>query len=113
MKRVSEAVLQGIGSEVRRRRGVAGFSLNELAERAELSMTYLSRFEQGHVDFSISVLWSIAVALDCEPAELFPSTKSSIPPGVLATARLLLEADPAVRDAMRTLLELTPSARER
>ena len=113
MKRLSEEILRTIGEEVRRRREAAGYTLDALAARAELHKNYISKVEQGLADFSISALWAIAAALDCELADLFPSTKHAITPDVLAAARMLSEADPAVRNAVMALLERIPSTRRR
>lgn len=113
MKRLSEEILQTIGEEVRRRREAAGHTLDTLGNRAELHKNYISRVEQGQADFSISALWSIATALGCELADLFPSMKHPLTPDVLAAARMLSDADPAVRNAVMALLERIPSTRRR
>ena len=113
MKRLDPEILQAIGAEVRRRREAAGLSMDELAQRAELHKNYISKLELGHVDFSISVLWSIAEALGCEVGDLFPGGGGEITPDVLAAARLLASADPKVRGAIETLLTHTPQSRSR
>lgn len=113
MKRLSDQILQAIGDEVRRRREAAGHSMEVLAERAELHKNYVGRVELGQADFSISALWSIAAALDCEVAELFPSARQAMSPDVLAAARMFSEADPEVRIAVMALLKHIPSTRRR
>lgn len=115
MKRLSDETLQAIGGEIRRRREMAGLSMDELAQRAELHKNYINKLELGLVDFSISVLWSIAAALGCEVGNLLPGSGSGGPitPSVLSAARLLAQADPKVRGAIETLLTHTPSIRRR
>ncbi|HSO00058.1 MAG TPA: helix-turn-helix transcriptional regulator [Candidatus Nanopelagicales bacterium] len=114
MKRLPEATLQAIGAEVRRRREAAGMSMVELGERAELSHQYISRLELGQVDFSVSVLFSIAEALKCSVADLLPGGEGgALPPDVMATARLLADSDPEFRNALHTMLSRLPSGRPR
>lgn len=108
MKRLSPEVLQSIGDEVRRRRETAGLTLDAMAERAELHKNYISRVELGQADLSISALWSIAAALDCEIADLLPSSKHGLTADVVAIARALADADPEVRAAVLALVARIP-----
>ena len=115
MKRISDEILQAIGAEIRRRREAAGLSMDDLAQRAELHKNYINKLELGQVDFSISVLWSVAEALGCEVANLLPGADDDgeMTPGLRSTARLLAGADPQIRYAIETLLAHTPSSRSR
>jgi transcriptional regulator with XRE-family HTH domain len=113
MKRLSTCILKAIGTEVRRRRTSAGYTIECLAERASMHKNYLGRVELGQADFSISALWSIALALDCELLDLFPSTRHPISPDVLAAARMFSKADQEVRDAVMAVLARVPSTRRR
>jgi len=109
MKRLSGATLRSIGAEIRRRRHAAGRSIEQLAELAGLHKNYLGRVELGQVDVSVSALWSIAFALDCDLADLLPSAKHGLTPEILAAAHLLAEADPQVRQVVVTLLTRVPA----
>lgn len=113
MDRLPDEILCAIGDEVRRRREALGYSLQDLADRAKLSRNYVCNVELGKADFSISVLWSIATGLGCEVTELFPSAKHPITPEVLAAARMLAGAEPAVLDAVMALLGRIPSSRRK
>lgn len=73
MKRASAEVLRAIGHEVRRRRHVMQSTLEDLAERAHLHRNYISKIELGQADLSISALWSLAMGLGCDVADLLPS----------------------------------------
>jgi transcriptional regulator with XRE-family HTH domain len=65
-----DAVLKACGANVRRCREEAGLQQKELAERAELSPTYLSRVERGEINISVVNLAKLARALEVEPASL-------------------------------------------
>jgi len=115
VKRLSGEILKAIGAEVRRRRQEAGYSLERLAALASLHKNHVSRVELGQADLSISALWSIALALQCEVADLVPSTRTAIRPEVLAAARALVTAieDPGVRVAITSLLDSSRPAQPR
>ncbi|HSO00166.1 MAG TPA: helix-turn-helix transcriptional regulator, partial [Candidatus Nanopelagicales bacterium] len=100
MKRLPDATLKAIGAEIRRRREAADMSMSDLAERAELNGQYISRLELGQVDFSVSVLFSIAEALGCSVSDLLPGEGGELAPDVIATAKLLSVMDPEIRNAM-------------
>jgi transcriptional regulator with XRE-family HTH domain len=110
MKRLPDDILQGIGAEVRRRRRAAGHSLERLAALADLHKNHVSHIERGETDPSISALWSLATALECDIFDLFPSAKHGITPDVLTAARTLSGADPEVRVAIMAMLS-PPGAR--
>lgn len=46
-------------------------SQEDLAGEAEVNRGYISRIENGHVDFSVPVLLKIAKALEADPEDLF------------------------------------------
>jgi transcriptional regulator with XRE-family HTH domain len=100
MKRLQDEILKGIGAEVRRRRHSAGYSIDRLAGLAGLHKNSVSKIELGQIDLSISALWAIAVALECDIADLLPSAQHRMTPDVLAAARILAEAAPKVRTAV-------------
>ena len=105
MERLSTGALEVIGSEVRRRRQAAQLSMERLAGLASLSRNYVNKIELGQADFSISALVSIAKALDCDLADLFPSKGRKMSPELHVAARLLSDADPEVRKAMIAMLQ--------
>lgn len=110
MKRLPAAILGAIGSEIRRRRVDAGYSLEQLGLHAELHKSYLGRVELGQVDLSISALWSIASALRCDVADLLPSGEEGLPPDVIAAARALSRVRPDIRGAILLMLGDTPGS---
>jgi transcriptional regulator with XRE-family HTH domain len=57
------AQMAALGAFIRSQREIAGLSLRELSERAEVSNAYLSQVERGLHEPSIRVLHSIAAAL--------------------------------------------------
>lgn len=65
------ASLQSIGRKIAKLRDKKGLSQEDLAGEAEVNRGYISRIENGHVAFSIPVLFKIAKALEVSPTELF------------------------------------------
>lgn len=59
-----------VGSNVRKRRQLAGLTQEQLAFAAEIDLTYIGGIERGKRNPSVLVLARIAEALDTEPAEL-------------------------------------------
>jgi len=55
---------------VRRLRGAAGLSQEELADRAGLHRTYISSVEHGHRNVTLENIFAIARALGVAPGEL-------------------------------------------
>ncbi len=62
----SNSVKRSIGSLLKARRAALGFTLQELAERSELSAAFLSQAERGKATPSIVSLINIANALDTD-----------------------------------------------
>jgi len=65
------ASLVSIGRKIAKLRFEKGLSQEDLAGVSELNRGYISRIENGHVSFSVSVLLRIADALDVAPSEFF------------------------------------------
>ena len=61
---------------VREIRKAQKMSLETLAERAKISVSYLSRLERGEKDVTLENLASIAAALSVTPAELIDTSKA-------------------------------------
>lgn len=64
------ASLQSIGRKIAKLRHKKGLSQEDLAGEAEVNRGYISRIENGHVAFSIPVLFKISQALEINPIEL-------------------------------------------
>jgi transcriptional regulator with XRE-family HTH domain len=60
----TKAQLEALGALIRAQRAAAGLSLRDLSERTSVSNAYLSQIERGLHEPSLSVLGSIAQALD-------------------------------------------------
>ena len=58
------------GHNVRRIRGEAGLSQEELAYRAKLHRTYISSIERGQRNVSVENIFAIADALKVPPGDL-------------------------------------------
>lgn len=71
MNNGSMASLETIGRKIAVIRHGQGVSQEDLAGIAEVNRGYISRIENGHVDFSVPILLKIANALEVEPEELF------------------------------------------
>ena len=59
-----------VGTNVRRLRGKAGLSQEQLAERMGVDRAYVSGLELGRRNPTILTLWHTALALDIRPSEL-------------------------------------------
>src|ERR1700744_80388 len=66
------AFLAAIGREVRRNRAKRGMTRRQLAQASETSERYLAQIESGAGNPSVSVLRTIAHALDLPAAALLP-----------------------------------------
>ena len=63
-RRGSSKLSQRLGERVRVLRKRKGWSLEELAERAKMHVTYLSSIERGYRNPTLNVLAAVALALD-------------------------------------------------
>ncbi len=64
MKANKEKLLSAIGKRIHDVRKLHGLSQAELAEKADLSVVYISNIESGKKNFSVDVLIRLCVALD-------------------------------------------------
>ena len=64
MKTNKEKLLSAIGKRIYDVRKLHGLSQAELAEKADLSVVYISNIESGKKNFSVDVLIRLCVALD-------------------------------------------------
>lgn len=60
-----------LGETIREQRMRAGFTIEALAEKADLHPNYLGRVERGEEHASVSALIRVAKALDIRVRELF------------------------------------------
>lgn len=74
--------IEFIGNAVRQRRLAMGMSQEDMADRVGVHRTYYSSLERGAFNFTVTVLFRLAVGLECEPADLLParSTLTNLPP---------------------------------
>lgn len=71
-----------IGQAVRARRLALGVSQEEMADRIGVHRTYYSSVERGAYNITVTVLFRLAVGLECEPGDLLPPRDSlkNLPP---------------------------------
>ena len=69
--REEERLLREFGARVRRLREAAGFSQEDLAERAGIHMTYLSGIERGKRNLALINIHRLAHGLGVPVAHLF------------------------------------------
>ena len=63
-----------IGSRIQEARRNRGMTQQDIAERMDLSVEYISRIERGHVKFNLIMLYLIADILDEAPEHLISGT---------------------------------------
>lgn len=104
------------GLEIRRRRQLLGWTLDQFAEACSLTPNYLGTIEDGRRDVPISTLLSIARALECCAGDLFSDPKTDLSAGAREVGRLYDSAPPdaqeAVVDVLRAIDEGTKSESE-
>jgi transcriptional regulator with XRE-family HTH domain len=91
------------GREVRRRRKALGLTLEELAERADLTPNYVGSIETGKRDPSLSTIRALAEALMILPSELLGDVQD-LSPAASEAGRLFQTAPPDVQEAVLVLL---------
>lgn len=87
--------MAAVGAFIRAERSVAGMSLRELAELADVSNAYLSQVERGLHEPSIKVLSSIADGLGLTLAVLLDEA------GVMEPAGAPVDTEAAIRRDVR------------
>jgi XRE family aerobic/anaerobic benzoate catabolism transcriptional regulator len=77
----ADLLLATLGRRIRSLRAARGFTLKELAERAELSARFLVQLESGTANVSVRKLAALARALGTTPAELLsgPGGEAEMP----------------------------------
>jgi len=74
--------IEFIGQTVRQRRLAIGLSQEDMADRVGVHRTYYSSLERGAYNFTVTVLFRLAVGLECEPSDLLPprAMLANLPP---------------------------------
>lgn len=77
----ADRLLATLGERIRALRAARGFTLRELAERAELSARFLVQLESGTANVSVRKLAALARALGTTPSELLagPGGEADLP----------------------------------
>jgi transcriptional regulator with XRE-family HTH domain len=101
---VSDHVRMAFGTEVRRIRKLRGLSIEDLAERAQLSANYIGGIEMNRRDPSLSTVNAIARGLGTTIAELFQETPESLSPTALQLGRAFEKIRPNLQDAIVSLV---------
>ena len=81
-------IAQVVGHKLRLLRVSAGFSLEKLAEKAELSVSFLGSVERGNKEPSLSTLKKLSSALDV-PIQAFISSLDEEEPGLVLREELM------------------------
>jgi len=67
-----------LATVVRRRRKKLELSQEDLAEKAEIDRTYVSRLENGRVDVSVAVAYKVALALNATLTQIIKESEKSL-----------------------------------
>ncbi|WP_371229068.1 helix-turn-helix domain-containing protein [Pseudomonas sp. QE6] len=66
------------GKVLRRKRKEAGLSQEKLAEKADIQRNYVSLLERGEYQPTISVIFTLAAALECSPSALIAEVEATM-----------------------------------
>jgi transcriptional regulator with XRE-family HTH domain len=69
---------QAFGRVLRKRREEAGLTQEQLSFEADIRRTYVSLLELGHSAPTLTVLFRIAAALDCQPSSLLAQVETEL-----------------------------------
>jgi transcriptional regulator with XRE-family HTH domain len=72
---------QLFGLRIRQLRAEAGLTQDELAERAGIFRTYMSRVETGEANPTLTIVHALAGALGVEVQRLFDPVDTAVQPG--------------------------------
>jgi transcriptional regulator with XRE-family HTH domain len=61
-----------LGTQIKVIRIKKGMSQQDVAARANITPSYMSRIENGSISTSVEKLYKIAHAIGCQPVELLP-----------------------------------------
>ena len=88
IERADAAGHQHPGERIRAARRQQKLSLRELARRAELTPSHVSKIERGVTNPSVGALWKISDVLGITVAQLFPAPAASAGIGAVADSHL-------------------------
>jgi transcriptional regulator with XRE-family HTH domain len=71
-------IMEKLASVVEARRTELGYSQQTLAKKAGMSLTYISEVERAERNPSISSLFKLADALDCEASQLLQQAEVAV-----------------------------------
>ena len=91
-----------VGSRLRELRRRRRLTLRHIAERADLSESFLSRLERGRTSVSIAALQRIASALAVEVSDLFAPSDGAAPQVTRGDGRSLVSFGTRARKALLT-----------
>ena len=66
-----EEFIFAFGKNLRKIRLAKGISQEDLADKADLTLNQVGRIERGVINTSISMVYSLAAALEIDPPDLF------------------------------------------
>lgn len=111
---MTERELVRIGLEIRRRRQVLGWTLEQFAEACSLTPNHLGTIEAGRRDVPTTTLLAIARALECSAGDLFSDPKADLSAGACEIGKLYdqspAEAQEAVAQVLRVIKRNRPKA---
>ncbi len=79
MDRWEPAARKLIGGQVREMRRQHRWTIEHLAEVADLDRSYLAQIERGQRNPSISILLKVAAAVGCRVGDLIPEEAEALP----------------------------------
>ena len=74
----TKQVNEYIGKKIRDLRNRNGLTLQELADRSELTKGFLSQLERGQVSPSVGTLWDLIECLGSTPSEFFKEEEEQV-----------------------------------
>lgn len=83
MDKLTKQLYWNIGHHVRTLRTQRHYTVEELAERAEVSVQYLYKIEAGRASFSTVIFWKLCNALNVEPNILLGENNMDLEHSVL------------------------------
>jgi transcriptional regulator with XRE-family HTH domain len=78
MERVNESLVREFAKLLKKRRKIAGLSQEELAFRAELSVSYISLLETSNRQPTLTVLHALCEQLDVSLADFFQQLEDHV-----------------------------------
>jgi transcriptional regulator with XRE-family HTH domain len=96
------------GAEIEQRRTACGMTVEELAERAELSPTFLKELESGEQYPSLASIMGLAQAFNVAPRDLL----ANIPKGPTLESAVVQALKAVPSDVLRSFLKTTEQAKE-